>query len=103
MDIFSSLLVSSGGGLVLADLYRWNAGWLYIFRLGIAAFGGFSAQAYILKIRPFEDPPYPPKWAANEKAETIKTIGSVVNGLLDAAKGKPGSALSAAEKRLTSI
>lgn len=61
------LFVCSGGGLVLADLYRWNTGWLYIFGLGIAAFGGFSAQAYILKIRPFEDPPYPPKWGRTKR------------------------------------
>ncbi|WP_142054565.1 hypothetical protein [Achromobacter sp. SLBN-14] len=65
-------LVLLGGALVLADLYRWHTEWLYIFGLGIAAFGGYSAQAYLLKIRPFEDPPYPPKWLDKRKNEGEK-------------------------------
>ncbi len=57
-----------GGGVVLLDLHRWHTGWLYIVGLGIAAFGGYSAQAYILKIRPFEDPPYPKGWIEEKKS-----------------------------------
>ena len=71
MDILFFLLFW-GGALVLADLYRWHTEWLYIVGLGIAAFGGYSAQAYLLKIRPFEDPPYPPKWLDKRKDEGEK-------------------------------
>ncbi|MFY3433958.1 hypothetical protein ACOTI9_15025 [Achromobacter mucicolens] len=66
------ILVFCGGGLVIADLYRWNTGWVYVIWLGVAAFGGFSAQAYILRIRPFEDPPYPPNWINDQKEEVDK-------------------------------
>lgn len=66
------ILVLCGGGLVISDLYRWDTGWVYIVGLGIAAFGGFSAQAYILRIRPFEDPPYPPNWINDQKEEVNK-------------------------------
>lgn len=68
------ILVLCGGGLVISDLYRWDTGWVYIVGLGIAAFGGFSAQAYILRIRPFEDPPYPPNWINDQKKEVDKGI-----------------------------
>lgn len=66
------ILVFCGGGLVITDLYRWNTGWVYFIGLGVAAFGGFSAQAYILGIRPFEDPPYPPNWINQQKEEADK-------------------------------
>ncbi|MFD4840500.1 hypothetical protein ACFWP0_23595 [Achromobacter sp. NPDC058515] len=44
------------------DLHRWYTGWVHIIGLVIAAFGGYAAQAFILNIRPFEEPPYPQGW-----------------------------------------
>lgn len=69
--VYVLLFAFSGGGLVLVDLHRWHTGWLYILGLGIAAFGGYSAQAYILKIRPFEEPPYPRGWMEERKSSRI--------------------------------
>ncbi|MCD0501269.1 hypothetical protein LP085_30790 [Achromobacter sp. MY14] len=66
--VYVLLCAFVGVGLPLIDLYQWHTGWLYIVGLGIGAFGGYSAQAYVLKIRPFEDPPYPPGWLTKKKA-----------------------------------
>ncbi|MNL81436.1 hypothetical protein D3C87_2085550 [compost metagenome] len=61
--------------MLLIDLYQWHTGWLYIVGLGIGAFGGYAAQAYVLKIRPFEDPPYPPEWLTETKTTQVNEPG----------------------------
>lgn len=70
--VYVLLCAFVGVGLLLIDLYQWHTGWLYIVGLGIGAFGGYSAQAYVLKIRPFEDPPYPPEWLTEKKAKRFE-------------------------------
>lgn len=64
-----------GVGMLLIDLYQWHTGWLYIVGLGVGAFGGYAAQAYVLKIRPFEDPPYPPEWLTERKTTQVNEPG----------------------------
>ena len=59
---FVVLFVAVGGILVLLDLHRWHTGWVHVVGLGIAALGGYAAQACTLGIRPFEEPPYPRGW-----------------------------------------
>lgn len=65
--VYVLLCAFVGVWMLLIDLYHWHTGWLYIVGLGIGAFGGYSAQAYVLKIRPFDKPPYPPEWLAERK------------------------------------
>jgi hypothetical protein len=39
--------------------------------LGTRAFGGYSVQACVLKIRPFEDLPYPPVWLTEKSGKQL--------------------------------
>jgi hypothetical protein len=63
------LFIIVGGGIALLDVYRWNTGWVYMVGMAVAAVGGYSAQAFLVGERPFENKPYPKDWLKNRKKD----------------------------------
>ncbi|MBO1015677.1 hypothetical protein IPU70_19090 [Achromobacter sp. SD115] len=61
-SIYQYFLTVSGIALIFFDIKIWETGWIFYVGLILAGIGGLSGRAIALKIKPFEDPPYPKGW-----------------------------------------
>ena len=58
--IYQYVFTVSGIALIFLDAKVWETGWVICFGFVLAGVGGLSGRAIALKIKPFEEPPYPP-------------------------------------------
>lgn len=73
------ILTISGIALILLDVKIWDTGWIYLVGLVLAGIGGISGKATALRIKPFEDAPYPPGWLAKKKEGGVARDGEAGN------------------------
>jgi hypothetical protein len=73
------ILTISGVALILLDVKIWDTGWIYLVGLVLAGIGGISGKATALRIKPFEDAPYPPGWLATKKEGGVARDGEAGN------------------------
>lgn len=64
--IYQYALTTLGIALIFLDAKVWETGWVIYFGFVLAGVGGFSGRAAALKIKPFEEPPYPPGWLSGK-------------------------------------
>lgn len=60
--IYQYVLTVIGIALIFLDIKIWDTGWVFYVGLVFAGIGGLSGRAIALKIKPFEESPYPPGW-----------------------------------------